>query len=188
MATKRKTDDEATDAPELRPAQEVVARFQVETDARLAAFEAECMRRMGAAEHRAALLQDQVAALTDRVAALHKRFEGTEHELRQATQECNTALRRAVEYAEAAQESAAVYERLRDAQPDYRGEVEQLRRDLGSALDRVVHLEEQHDRLRSETDRANSRLADVAIQSQTTARALDGGSYVTAVTIDAESI
>ena len=164
--------------PETGPADELIARFQLETERKLEAFQLECMRRMGAAEHRAALLVDEVHALRDQVEALHKRFEGTEHELRAATRECTTALLRAVASADSAKESAAVYERLRDAQPNYREEVNQLRVELGGVSHRQTILEGQQSRLQGETDALGARLAEVKVGADSTARAVAGGRFV----------
>jgi chromosome segregation ATPase len=166
--------------PETGPTDELIARFQVQTDRRLEAFQLECTRRMGAAEHRAALLTDEVHALRDQVEALQRRFEGTEHELRAATRECNTALLRAVESAESAKESAAVYERLRDSQPDYREEVNALRRELGGVSHRQSVLEGQHASIQGATDALGARLAEVKIGADSTARAISGGRFVPA--------
>lgn len=180
----RKTNDPP---PETGPVEELIARFQVETDRRMAAFEQECLRRMGAAEHKAAVLTDEVNALRDEVAGLRKRFEGTEHELRAATNECNTALRRAVECAEQAKDSAAVYERLRDAQPDFRDEVLALRKEVAKVSDRQTLIEGQHASLVGATERLGSKLDGVATDAQATARAVNKGHFA-AVQVEGGSL
>jgi len=182
MAARRNT-TEATEAvadtPDAPPVDELIARFQLDTERLIEAFKAECQRRMGKAEHRAALLYDEVAAIRQEVGELRAKFADNEARLRSATNECNTALRRAVDYAEQARTSAAVYERLKEAQPDFRLEVFGLRKEVAGLRDRQTLLEERNNAVRGDTDRIDETLCRVKETAEMTARTLVGRHYLT---------
>ena len=85
----------------------------------------------------------------------------------------------AVDYAEQARTSAAVYERLKEAQPDFRLEVFGLRKEVAGLRDRQSLLEERNNAVRGDTDRIDETLCRVKETAEMTARTLVGRHYLT---------
>ena len=108
------------------PADELIARFQLETEAKLAELAAAQQRAMVQHEHKIAAMTDQWNQLSASVAGLQRAVDDGLHHMRKGVEEVNTALREACKQAAKAADAAAVFDKLKSSQPDFHAMVKAL--------------------------------------------------------------
>lgn len=118
-----------------QPVDELIARFQLETERMIATLTTEHRRSSVDQERKIATLTDSWQQLTADVRDLRKAIDDGLHQMRQGVSEVNVALRRTVEYAEQAATSAKVYDKLKASQPDFQRAVKELHLKCGSIQD-----------------------------------------------------
>lgn len=134
------------------PVDELIARFQLESERAIANVRDEFRRLHGELSTRVATLQDTTTNMTAAVEQQRKSLEDASHRTRQGVSECNEAMKVAAKAAREAADSAAVYEKLKDSQPDFAGQVRALERRLAEVVDKNNHLQEQVNRLAKELE------------------------------------
>lgn len=122
---------------------DLIARFQLETEAALKAQRAETVKLVEGLERRVAELTDAWTVTREGVKALEKRIESAIHDMQQAVGECINAQRQSVAAAAAAKQSAEVFEKLRASQPDLHRMVRDQDKVVASVRDQFAHLEEK---------------------------------------------
>lgn len=151
---------------------EVIARFQLQTETLLAEHRNETARELGRLQRSQGQLETSVTELRQNYREILLGFEQAQRVVRQAEAECNLALRQAVAQAEKAAMSAAVYERLRDAQPDFIGMIKAAQRKLGEGDDKLRVIQERLEVLTGLVDATASRLVTVQAGTDSNSRAL----------------
>lgn len=126
----------------VAPIDELIARFQLETERAISGVRQDLERANQTLARKVAQLEDKVTEMTDAATRQVKALEEGLHHTRQAVQETNEAMKVAAKAAQEARDSAAVYEKLKDSQPDYAAQVRGLERRLAEVVDKNTHLEE----------------------------------------------
>ena len=160
-------------AAETATVAELVARFQLHTETLLSEARQEQRRDIERLQRNVGQLQTDVAELKGTYGELLRRFEDGAREWRAATTECNVALRQAVAQADKATAAAQVYEKLRDAQPDFFGMVRAVERRMGEVQDRMRVLGEQVNGLQGTVDAHGAQLGDVKAETKSNSRMLE---------------
>lgn len=112
MAPKK---DEGTSGP----IDELVARFQLETEGNLKFLADEVRKAMARQDQQVAGLSDSWRVLERDAKDMRRVIDDGLTQMRSGVSEVNIALKRAVESAQQAEQSAKVYEKLRASQPDF---------------------------------------------------------------------
>jgi chromosome segregation ATPase len=120
---------------------ELLARFQLENERALAALQGDLLRLHEELATRVAALDDQCRTNTVTVDRQTKTLEDATHHTKQGVAECNLALKAAAKAAREAADSAAVFEKLKDSQPNFAEQVRALERRLATVVDKNTHLE-----------------------------------------------
>jgi methyl-accepting chemotaxis protein len=129
--------------PAPLPVDELVARFQIETEAALGALRAEFLRIVTDQERKVAGLADEWTRTRSEVTELRKGIEDAIHRMNEAVKEALVSQRESSRHASTAQNAAAVFEKLRAAQPDIHRMVSDQNKVIASARDQLTHLGEQ---------------------------------------------
>jgi phage-related tail protein len=129
------------DAP-LDPA-EVVARFQLETDAAIGTIKREHQSQLVGQERKIATLEDAWTRTRDEVTALKRTVDDALHQMRQGIEEVLNAQRLSMLAATKAETAAAVFDKLKASQPDLHRMVREQDKVVATVRDRMTHLEEQ---------------------------------------------
>jgi predicted nucleic acid-binding Zn-ribbon protein len=176
MSSKRAAAVPVTSTAETTPEQdatiEVMARFQLQTEALLGEHRASMAREMVKLERAQARLDDETTRLREGHAELLKSIEDSRREIRAGIGEVNVALRSSVEMARQAAASAAVYEKLKEAQPDFFGMVKACKQKLGELEDKMLRAEESLNALRGQLDKDGALLVTVKAATDSNSRLL----------------
>jgi chromosome segregation ATPase len=129
------------------PRDELIARFQLETEQRLAAIQAGFQQSIASIERKVAEAVDTCRRLDAQFASFEKLVDESTHQTRGAEARVNDALKEAVKAATRAAESAAVYEKLKNSQPDFRKDVQGLERRLAEVRDEQTEAKTRHEHI-----------------------------------------
>ncbi len=154
------------------PTIEVVARFQLQTETLLSEHRQAMAREMVKLERAQARLEDETTRLREGHADLLRGISDAQREVRAGISEVNVALRSAVDQARQAAQSAAVYERLKDAQPDFFGMVKATKQKCGELEDRLLRAESALNALQGRFDRDEALLVSVKAATDSNSRLL----------------
>jgi chromosome segregation ATPase len=125
------------------PIEEIIARFQIETEQALATQRQESIRLVEGCERRVAGLVDDWTRTRGEIEALKKTVENAIHDMRQSVAECLNAQRESARSAQAAQQSAAVFDKLKASQPDFHRMVGDQNKTVATIRDAMTHVEER---------------------------------------------
>lgn len=154
------------------PTDELLARFQLQNERALSAARADFTRLHEGLALKVAGLTDQVTDMVARVERQTTQLEEAVHHTRQGVAECNLALKEAVKAANAAAESAAVFEKLKESQPDFHAAVQGLERRLAAVVDTNTLLREQIERVSARVDELDA-VAEEIEETRGDVRGLD---------------
>lgn len=126
--------------PPAAPIEEIVARFQIDTERLIASIRSDHQRQIIEQERKVAALQDEWTRTRTEVEGLRKDIQQGVHEVNEGVKETQNALRRAVEASQKAGEAVAVFEKLKASQPDFHKMVSECRRETAAARDAVQKL------------------------------------------------
>lgn len=132
----------AKDQPKT-PLDELIARFQLESERAIGAVRADMQRLVGDLATKVAQLQDRVTDMTDASRRQTIALEDGLHHTRKAVQETNEAMKVAAKAAQEARDSALVYEKLKESQPDFAAQVRALEVRIATVVDANAHLSER---------------------------------------------
>lgn len=122
---------------------ELIARFQLETERAIATVRDDLTRVIQGQASKVAQLEDLFSAMRDAAARQEKQLAEAVHHTRKGVDECNEAMKVAAKAALEARDSAAVYEKLRETQPDFAAQVRALETRLAAVVDANTHLAER---------------------------------------------
>lgn len=125
------------------PVDQIVARFQVETDRALAAIREDMGRAIGDLARKVAVLEDRFTETRDAASRQSVALEDGLHHTRKAVEETNEAMKVAAKAAQEARDSALVYEKLKESQPDFTRQVQALEVRVAAVVDSNTHLAER---------------------------------------------
>lgn len=125
------------------PVDQLIARFQLETERAIAGVREDTQRMHGELATRVAQLQDRVSIMTEAANRQAIALEEGLHHTRKAVEETNEAMKVAAKAAQEARDSALVYEKLKDTQPDFAAQVRALEVRLAAVVDANTHLAER---------------------------------------------
>jgi len=129
------------------PIEQLIARFQLETDRALAAIREDMGRAIGDLARKVATLDDRFTEMRDAASRQAVALDSGLHHTRKAVEEVNEAMKVAARSAQEARDSALVYEKLKESQPDFTRQVQALEVRLAAVVDSNAHLQEQVTRL-----------------------------------------
>lgn len=138
------------------PRDELIARFQLDTERAIAGLRDHTQRQLEKLTTQVAALHDSVNRMTHDVNRNTEQLEGAVRATRVRADECNLALKEAVKSANAAADSARVFEMLRAEQPDFRRAVAELEQ-------RLAAVKDDNDRLHGALNALTTRLDDLEI-------------------------
>lgn len=153
-------------------ADELIARFQLETEQALAAQRQESIRLVTECERRVAGLVDEWTRTRTEIEELRKTVENAIHDMRQSVAECLNAQRESARSAQAAQQSAAVFDKLKASQPDFHRMVREQNTTVASIRDGFTHIEERMRGVEKRLDEFDV-VADDYEETKGTVRGLD---------------
>lgn len=122
------------------PRDELIARFQLDTERAIASLREQTQKQIERLTTQVATLQDSVTRMTHDVNRNTEALEGAVRATRVKADECNLALKEAVKSANAAADSARVFELLRAEQPDFQRAVAALEQRLAAVKDDNTRL------------------------------------------------
>lgn len=154
------------------PAIELIAKFQLETERALKAMRTQADERAAAVELRVAQVQDRWTALEQELRVIRQQLEDGLTAMRTGVYEVNTALKEAVVQARSASEAAKVYEKLRDAQPDFARRADVLATKIGGVQDAINQVAGNVQLIERRLDKIDGRTAEFA-ETTGTVRAMD---------------
>lgn len=154
------------------PLDELLARFQLQNERAIGELRAEFQRQAGDLAVKVAALGDKCEAMTATVQRQTEQLEAAIHHTRNGVNECNEAMKVAAKAAREAADSAAVFEKLKDSQPDFQAQVRALETRLAAVVDKNTHLAEQINGLTKQLDQFES-VVDSVEETQGEVRGLD---------------
>jgi methyl-accepting chemotaxis protein len=125
------------------PQDEVFARFQLQTERAIRDLEERWMGLHGDLARKVATMTDQFQAMTTELHKQNQQIDECVHQVRQGVNECNLAMKEAAKAAQVASDSAQVYEKLKDMQPDFHRMVREQNEKIARVVDAQTHLGEQ---------------------------------------------
>lgn len=132
------------DAPKpVTPTDELIARFQLETERAIASVRSELTGLYADLATKVAVVHDRCNDMTATVGRQTAQLEEAVHHTRKGVEECNLALKEAGKQAREAADSAAVFAKLKDSQPDFARQVRDLEVRLAAVVDSNSHLSER---------------------------------------------
>ncbi len=155
------------------PVELLVSRFQLETEQKIAKIAADMGREHNDVLRKLAQLEDTVRECVTREADLIRKVDDAEANVRRGITDVTSALRQAVELAEAAKQSAQVYEKLQESQAPLLDRINEVAVEVAGCKDRIVELREAEQELRGAVDRARTQLHDVALEASSNTRVLE---------------
>lgn len=162
-------------APEPLPepnTAELIARFQIDTEALIAGIRADHQRQIAEQERKVAALEDQWTAARAELAGIRTAIDEALHEMRQGVREALNSQKQAVVAAEKAASSAAVFDKLKASQPDFHRMVQGVQQDLGRVKDKITNVEGTLGSLSKRLDEFDLVAEDYE-ETKTTVRGLD---------------
>ncbi len=123
--------------------EELVARFQLETERAIAAVRDSMQGQVADLASKVAKLEDGYTKLREAASRQATALEGAMHHTRKGVEECNGAMKVAAKAATEARDTALVYEKLRESQPDFAAQVRGLEERLAKVVDTNSHLHER---------------------------------------------
>lgn len=133
----------ATPASEALDPAELIARFQLETDAALAAIRRDHQTQLVSQERKIAGLQDDWTRTREEVTGLKRTVDDALHQMRVGMEEVLNAQRVSMASAQKAETAAAVFDKLKASQPDFHRMVANQDKVVAHVRDQMTHLEEQ---------------------------------------------
>jgi chromosome segregation ATPase len=127
-------------APALDAA-DLIARFQLETEAALGEMRREMHRLVTEQSWTVASLRDEWEQTRGEVGGLRRTVDAALHDMRAGVTEAITAAKSASSSAGKAETAAAVFEKLKASQPDFHRMVQEQNRVIGDVRTRFEHLE-----------------------------------------------
>lgn len=121
---------------------ELIARFQLETETTIRGLRSELITAVAGCEKRVAALTDEWTQTREAVRLLEQRVESAIHELTQGVREAVNAQRESVTAAQRAEQSAKVFDKLRESQPDFHRMVREQNQTIAKLRDDQTHLRE----------------------------------------------
>lgn len=134
------------------PVDQLVARFQLETERAIAAVREDMGRAIGDLARKVAVLEDRFTEMRDAAARSAVALEDGLHHTRKAVEETNEAMKVAARAAQEARDSALVYEKLKESQPDFTRQVQALEVRVAAVVDANTHLAERLNGLVSQVE------------------------------------
>jgi chromosome segregation ATPase len=134
------------------PVAELIARFQLETEALIATLRNDHQRQIVEQERKVAALSDEWTNTRAEVKALREGIEAAVHEIQTSMREAINAQREAVKAAQKAADAAAVFDKLKASQPDFHRIVGEQNKTVARLSDTVTHLGEQLQGLAKQID------------------------------------
>jgi chromosome segregation ATPase len=154
------------------PVDELIARFQLESERAIAGVRADTQRLVGDLATKVAQLQDRVTDMTEAASRQAQALESGLHHTRKAVEETNEAMKVAAKAAQEARDSALVYEKLKESQPDFAAQVRGLEVRLAAVVDANTHLGERLNGLVKQLEEFEI-VADAFEETQGEVRGLD---------------
>lgn len=151
---------------------ELIARFQLDTEALIAGIRKDHQKQIAQLESKAASLEDQWAAARQELAGIRKTIEDALHEMRGGVAEALNSQKQAVAAAQKAADAAAVFDKLKASQPDFYRMVQGVQLDLGKVKDRITNVDGTVSALSRRIDELD-RVATDYEETKTTVRGLD---------------
>lgn len=139
------------------PAIELIAKFQLDTERVLSSMRDESVRHRANVELRVAQVQDRWTALEQEMGIVRREFGDGLATMRTSVAEVNVALREAVAQARIAADSARVYEKLRDSQPDFARRAAELATKIGVVQDAINTVANEVNQLQRRLDKVDLR-------------------------------
>ena len=167
MATRK------TDKTDKTPTEQLVAKFQLDTEKALAAHRAQFDALLKPIRTELGRVQSSAEELRALYAGTLERVEHFAHEMTQGVKETREALSKAVKMAAAAEEAAQVYEKLQEAAPDWEDRLRQAQRAAGKASDRLTALESQVNEAVGELSRHKKSITELKLTTDSTTRLLE---------------
>lgn len=134
------------------PQDELLARFQLQNERDIGKLRTDLTRLHEGLAMKVAQLTDVCTQMTQTVDRQTAQLEDAVHHTREGVKECNLALKESAKAAREAADSAAVFEKLKDSQPDFAAQVRALEVRLASVVDNNKHLHERLDTLGSKLE------------------------------------
>jgi ABC-type transporter Mla subunit MlaD len=156
------------------PVDELLARFQLENERAISKLRSEFQQQQGDLAMRVAKLTDVCTEMAATVNHQTQQLEDAVHHTRKGVDECNLAMKEAAKAAREAADSAAVFEKLKDSQPDFSRQVQALEVRIAAVVDRNSHLGEMLNGLTKRLDEFEV-VADTMEETQGEVRGLDIG-------------
>lgn len=125
------------------PVDELVARFQLESERAIERVRADMTGLVQDLARKVASLEDQYTQMRETASRQTVALEDGLHHTRRAVAETNEAMKVAAKAAQEARDSALVYEKLRESQPDFAAQVRALETRLAAVVDTNTHLGER---------------------------------------------
>jgi uncharacterized coiled-coil DUF342 family protein len=160
---------ESTPAPDTS---ELIARFQLDTEALVATIRADHQRQLATMERKVAGLEDQWETAKAELAGIRKVIEEALHEMRGGVAEALNSQREAVKHAKHAADSVAVFDKLKASQPDFHRMVKGVQEDMGRVKDKITNVEGAIGHLSKRLDEFDIVANDYQ-DTKTTVRGLD---------------
>jgi chromosome segregation ATPase len=154
------------------PLDELIARFQVETEKKLAEMRAAHLKEFQDMHTKIAQCQDSVVRTEDRCNRFERLIDDASSAMRAGITEVNTHLRAAVAQTEIARKAAEVFEKLKKSQPDFHKMVQELQVKLGAVRTEQTTTNDRITRLDQRLDEFDI-VADNFEETRTTVRGLD---------------
>lgn len=154
------------------PIDELVARFQVDTEKRIAELQATHLKEFQNMHAKIAACQDAVVRTEDRCNKFERLIDDASSAMRAGIAEVNTALRAAIGQTEIARKAAEVFEKLKKSQPDFYKMVQELQVKLGQVRTEQTTTNDRITGLAQRLDEFDI-VADNFEETRTTVRGLD---------------
>lgn len=139
-------------APQKTPVDELLARFQLDNERALDALRSSFQAQQGELAVKVAKLDDKCTEMVATVQRQTAQLEAAIHHTRNGVNECNEAMKVAAKAAREAADSAAVFEKLKDSQPDFHAMVRALEVRLAAVVDKNTLLADQFNGLSKRID------------------------------------
>jgi hypothetical protein len=134
------------------PTEELIARFQLETERAIAKVRDDMTGLIQQIATKTAHLEDKVTLMTEATSRQAAALDSGLHHTRKAVEETNEAMKVAAKAAVDARDSALVYEKLRESQPDFSRQVQALETRIAAVVDANTHLAERLNGLVSQVE------------------------------------
>lgn len=127
----------------VTPLDELIARFQLETERAIAAVRDSMQWQVADLASKVARLEDEYTKMREAASRQAIALEDAVHHTRKGVEECNEAMKVAAKASTEARDAALVYEKLRESQPDFAAQVRGLEERIAKVVDTNNHLQER---------------------------------------------